>query len=763
VNWLRRRFRLLLLAALAVLAALALDWLFPLPLPSLTDDLSTVVVDREGRPLRAFPAPSGVWRFAVTEEEVAPDYFRALFAYEDRHFFRHVGVNPAAVVRAAGQALWHGEVVSGASTLTMQVARLIEPQPRTLAGKLRQMFRALQLEKQLSKREILTLYLNYAPYGGTVQGVAAASFAYLGKPPKSLSLAEAALLVALPQAPSRLRPDRHPTAARAARDKVLRRMVQHGVIDAAAAEQAMHEPVESRRLEVPMWAPHLAQRLRTAHPGAAVIRSSIDLELQMALQARMTEYFDRLDPRASGALVVMDHRDGSVLAYLGGVAFGDPGRAGHLDLVRAWRSPGSTLKPFIYGLALDEGLIHSQSLLLDVPLDFADYRPQNVDMQFRGPVAAGEALKRSLNLPAVQLLDQISPRRLAARLEHVGLRLNISIGGEPNLSLALGGGATTLESLIGAHSALARAGASLRPQLLQGQTGDERRLLSAGAAWIVRDMLRERAQPHLSWKTGTSYGFRDSWAIGSTPDYTAGVWIGRPDGTPMPGSMGADTALPLLRQVLLSLPRRSPHEQPPSTVTEVDICWPLGRAASDTAATHCQRKLRAFALDGRVPPTLPAPGEAAGWMPLVEVRVDPTTGERLPLGCAPGAGEPLTIARWPRELEPWLAPLLTQRQQLPTRRATCAPDGLDALDPLSIEGLPDGANLRRLPGAAGAPRAALRARGTQGPVRWLVNGEYRALLPPQQPFVHVFEQRGATDVLAIAEHGRYARLRLIVH
>lgn len=758
----KARIRLILIAVAPILLALALDGLFPLPLPALTDDLSTVVVDRADRPLRAFPAPSGVWRFAVTHEEVAPDYFRALFAFEDRHFFRHPGVNPAAVARAAAQAVWHGEIVSGASTLTMQVARLIEPQPRSLGGKLRQMFRALQLESRLSKREILDLYLNYAPFGGTVQGVAAASHAYLGKPPGSLSLAEAALLVALPQAPSRLRPDRHPEAARAARDKVLRRMADLGVITPAQASEAMREPVESRRLVVPLWAPHLAQRLRSAHPGAAVIHSTIDLELQMAAQARLAEYAERLDPRTSAALLVLDHRDGSVLAYAGGVAFGDRRRAGHLDLVRAQRSPGSTLKPFIYGLALDEGLIHAESLLLDVPLDFRDYRPQNFDLRFTGPVSASEALKRSLNLPAVQLLDRVSPQRFAAKLAHVGLHLALPAGGVPNLSLALGGGATTLEALVGAHSALAHGGSSLRPRLLRAEPVQQRQLLSPGAAYIVRHMLRERAHPFLSWKTGTSYGFRDAWAIGSTPDFSAGVWIGRPDGTPLPGAMGADTALPLLRQLLLSLPRRSPREQPPAEVSEADICWPLGRAAADTPAPQCLRKRRALTLGGRTPPTLAAPGEAEGWMPSVALRVDPATGQRLTLGCAPETGETRQIARWPRELDAWLAPALVQGQQLPPRRPDCAPDGLDTLDPLRIDGLPDGAHLRRLPGARQGPRAALTVHGASGAVRWLVNGEYQALLPAGQPFVHVFEQRGTVDVLAIAKHGRFARLRLVV-
>jgi penicillin-binding protein 1C len=760
--FMRRWRRLLVIVALLVVTTLALDAWFPVPLPTLTGDLSTMVVDAEDRPLRAFPSPSGVWRFSVTEDQVAADYFRALFAFEDRWFYRHPGVNPAAMVRAMGQALLSARVVSGGSTLTMQVARIIEPQPRNLLGKARQIVRALQLEAHLSKAEILALYLNYAPFGGTVQGVEAASYAYLGKPARSLSLAEAALLVSLPQAPSRLRPDRHPEAARKARDKVLRRMADLGVVSAAAASTAMNEPVDARRLAVPMWAPHLAERLHQQQPGAAVIRTNIDLGLQMTLEARLAEYFGRLDRRVSGAVVVMDHRDGAVLAYVGGVSFGDPLRAGHIDLVKAQRSPGSTLKPFIYGLALDEGLIHSESLLLDVPLSFQDYNPQNFDRQFLGPVAAADALKRSLNLPAVQLLDRVSPNRFVARLEHVGLRLALPAGGKPNLSLALGGGATTLEALVGAHSALAHQGISLRPRLLRDDPGEARRLLSAGAAYIVRDMLRERAHPFLSWKTGTSFGFRDAWAIGSTPDFSAGVWVGRPDGTPLPGSMGADTALPLLRQILLALPRRSTREQPPSSVAPVEICWPLGRALADTAEGMCVRRWRALALDGRVPPTLGAPAQASDWMPVLDVRVDAQTGERLSLGCAAGQGIQRRIARWPRELSAWLSPAYAQAQALPPRRADCPPDGLDDLDPLRIEGLPENAHLRALPGSSRGPSASLYASGASGQVHWLVNGELAARLASNQHFVHFFEQRGENVITALGDGGRYARLRIMV-
>ncbi|MCB1579235.1 MAG: penicillin-binding protein 1C, partial [Xanthomonadales bacterium] len=601
-KWLKRS---VLALVLLLVIAVILDRLFPLPLPD-PDRGSTVVVARDGSPLRAFADAEGIWRYPVSMEDVSPLYLEALVGYEDRWFWRHPGINPVAALRALGQLIVNRRIVSGGSTLTMQVARILEPHSRSFAGKLRQSLRALQLEAHLSKREILELYLENAPFGGTLQGVEAASWAYLGHSSQRLSHAEAALLVVLPQAPSRLRPDREAAAAREARDKVLDRMATLGVWTPAEVRDARIESVVARSLQPPLSAALLARRLHQAHPRARRIETSIDIELQRSVEARVRDYLVRLPERTSAALLVVDNRDLSTLAYVGSATFGDEARLGHVDMVRAWRSPGSTLKPFLYGLALDDGLIHSESLLVDAPQSFGSYRPGNFDMAFNGPVGAAEALRLSLNVPAVNLLDRVGAARFTARLANTGLQLRLPHGVAPNLSIILGGVGARMEDLAGAYAALNRKGVGGIVRYTADDPLVERRVLSEGAAWIVRDILEANprpgyrpgtfdtgSRPRVAWKTGTSYGFRDAWAIGGTREYTVAVWIGRPDGTPLPGQYGAVTALPLMFQVVDSLPRtalsRVP-EAPPASVREVEICWPLGFAFDAANADLCQQK-----------------------------------------------------------------------------------------------------------------------------------------------------------------------------
>ncbi|WP_290782514.1 penicillin-binding protein 1C, partial [Arenimonas sp.] len=595
--------RVLAAGALLLLLAFGLDRLFPPPIPD-TGDGGAVVLAADGTPLRAFANRDGVWRYPVTLDQVSPHYVQALVTYEDRWFRRHPGINPLAMARAAWQWLRNGRVVSGGSTLTMQVARILDPHSRTPQGKLRQALRALQLEWRYSKDEILSLYLNHAPFGGTIVGVEAASWAYLGKPAASLSQAEAALLAVLPQAPSRLRPDRHPDAARAARDKVLARMATLGAWTPAQVDDARIEPVVARRLQPPMSAPLLAQRLRAAHPGQSRVRSTIDASLQRVLEQRLAGYFSQLPERTSAALLVVDNATLEARAYVGSLKFGDATRLGHVDMVRATRSPGSTLKPFLYGLALDDGLVHSESLLVDAPQSFGDYRPANFDPAFNGPVSVAQALRLSLNVPAVDMLDRVGPERFTARMAHAGVQLRLPRGAKPNLSIILGGTGTRLEELVGAYRALNAEGLAGQVRYAAGTPLRERRLLSPGAAWIIRETLEQHGRPgqrdeafdtsgrpRVAWKTGTSYGFRDAWALGGTARYTVGVWVGRPDGTPLPGQSGANTALPLLFEVVDSLPRAGAPRRPtrmPRTVRKLDGSWPQGLPPEDDPNAQCQ-------------------------------------------------------------------------------------------------------------------------------------------------------------------------------
>lgn len=774
LRWLRRAVVFVFIAGMAVFA---LDRLFPLPLPA-DDSGSTVVLARDGTPLRAFPDADGIWRYPVTPDAVSPLYLDALLTYEDRWFRQHAGINPLALGRAAVQRLRYGRTVSGGSTLTMQVARILDPHARSAAGKLKQILRALQLEAHLSKDEILALYLNHAPFGGTIQGVQAASWAYLGKSAQHLSHAEAALLAVLPQAPSRLRPDRHADLAQRYRDKLLARMRELGRWDAATVQDAQRENVAARTLDPPLDAALLAQRLRSALPRERSIRSTIDRELQAAMEARVSGYLARLPERTSAALLLVDNATLETLAYVGSGAFADAQRLGHVDMVRAPRSPGSTLKPFLYGLALDDGLIHSESLLVDAPQSFGGYRPGNFDQAFNGPVSAAEALRLSLNVPAVDLLDRVGAVRFAARLANGGLVLQWPRGASPNLALILGGTGATLEDLVGAYAAFNRDGLAAQVRLRTDEPLNERRLLSAGAAHIVRRMLEANPRPgqsrdtfdpgrraRLAWKTGTSYGFRDAWAIGTTRRYTLGVWVGRPDGTPVPGQYGAVTALPLLFQAADSLPHAASDASPvaaPASVSEAEICWPLGTALAADQPQLCREKRTAMILDRAIPPTLPE-REATAWHDArLRLRIDANTGRRLSGGCHAAQERELVIARWPALAQPWLSAWQRKAARIPPLARGCADDGLDGGSNLQIAGVAPGSSLARAPGSTQPPHLSLRALGAQGTVQWLVNGRIKATLDAAKPFEHDFDEAGAQSITALTPAGNFAQVEVQV-
>lgn len=764
---------------LALLAApFVLDRLFPLPMPDARDN-GSVVLAADGTPLRAFANSAGVWRYPVTLDQVSPHYLEALVTYEDRWFRRHAGINPVAMLRAAGQWLANGRVVSGGSTLSMQVARILEPHARTPGGKLRQVLRALQLEWHYPKDQILTLYLNHAPFGGTIEGVEAASWAYLGKPARSLSQAEAALLAVLPQAPSRLRPDRHAEAARAARDKVLARMASQRVWTEEEVADARIEPVVARRLQPPLSAALLAQRLRAAHPGEARIQSTLDAPLQRVLEQRLAGYFAQLPERTSAALLVVDNATLEARAYVGSLAFGDARRLGHVDMVRATRSPGSTLKPFLYGLALDDGLVHSESLLVDAPQSFGDYRPVNFDPSFNGPVSVSDALRLSLNVPAVDLLDRLGPERFSARLAHAGLRLRLPRGANPNLSMILGGTGTRLEELVGAYRALNADGLAGQVRYSADEPLQERRLLSGGAAWIIRDVLEQHGRPgqrdeafdtsgrpRVAWKTGTSYGFRDAWALGSTTRYTVGVWVGRPDGTPLPGQYGAITALPLLFEVVDSLPRATADARRralPASVRRVEICWPLGLPPDPAEPGLCQQTRKALALSDSLPPTLPERESRRWGAGRLALDVDAVSGKRLSAACASvHARETRVIARWPGLAYPWLPAAQRRASAIPALAADCAPDALDAMENLRIDGAGNGSRLARAPGSDRPATLRLRALGTESRVRWLVNGRLSGETRGARPWTHAFDQTGPQHITALADTGAWADLEVTV-
>jgi penicillin-binding protein 1C len=775
---LRRLLKRSAAAAFFLLAlAFLLDRLFPLPLPDANGG-STVVLARDGTPLRAFPDSDGVWRYPTRIEDVSPLYVQALLTYEDRWFWRHPGVNPFALARAFGQWIVHRRLVSGGSTLTMQVARILDGTPHSALGKLRQTLRALQLEAHLSKRDILTIYLDRAPFGGTIEGVEAASWAYLGKPASRLSHAEAALLAVLPQMPSRLRPDRNAQAAQAARDKVLARMAALHVWTREEVHDAQIESVAARALQPPLTAALLAERLHAEQPQSRRITTTIDAQLQRALEARVTEYLAHLPDRTSAALLVVDNATLEARAYVGSAAFGDEQRLGHVDMVRASRSPGSTLKPFLYGLALDDGLIDSESLLVDAPQSFGDYRPGNFDGNYNGPIGAAEALRLSLNVPAVDLLDRVGATRFVARLANAGLDLRLPHGTLPSLPIILGGVGVRMEDLVGAYTAFNRGGIAGRVRYTNDNPMIERRLLSDGAAWIVRDILEANprpgyapgtfdpgSRPRVAWKTGTSYGFRDAWAVGATRAYTVAAWIGRPDGTPLPGQYGAVTALPLMFQVVDSLPRNAlsaTPSPPPANVTQIDVCWPLGLAFDLAHADLCHMKKTAWILDGVVPPT-PPERDANSWNAgIARVRVDARDGKRLSAGCTRKDEREIDIARWPALAYPWLPRDLRRRASLPPLTAGCANDGLDAAQTLRIDGVADGAAIARAPNSTNPATLHLRALGARDEVLWLVNGRLVGTTHASAAIEQKFPDTGTQTITALAAGGATAQVQVRV-
>jgi penicillin-binding protein 1C len=454
------------------------------------------------------------------------------------------------------QLVTRGHIVSGGSTITMQLARLMEPRrERSVYAKLRQMVRAFEIERQLTKDQILDLYLALAPFGGNLEGVRSASIAYFGKEPKRLSLAESALLVALPQAPETRRIDRFPEVARAARDRVLDRMVGDGRVREDDAVQARTTPVPRLRRPMPILAPHSADQAITILKDSSVIRLTLDSSLQKVLEALARDRAIALGPNISVALVAVDNESGDVLARIGSPDYFDDRRAGQVDMTRAVRSPGSTLKPFIYGLAFEDGFVHPESLIDDRPIRFGSYAPENFDMTFQGTVAVRRALQQSLNVPAIALLDRVGASRLASRLKQAGANLVLPKDESPGLAMGLGGVGVTLQDLVQLYSGLARLGNTRPLREIVGGKDDQRdslRLMDQVAAWQVGNVLMGTPPPEnaphnrIAFKTGTSYGYRDAWSVGFDGRMTIGVWVGRPDGAPVQGLVGRTAAAPIL-------------------------------------------------------------------------------------------------------------------------------------------------------------------------------------------------------------------------
>jgi penicillin-binding protein 1C len=580
------------------------------------EERSPIVLDRKGELLRPYATADGRWRLPVGVDDVDPQFLAMLKLYEDARFDRHVGVDPLAVLRAALQVVMHGRIVSGSSTLTMQVARLLEPRAeRSLEAKLRQMVRAIQLERLLSKDEILTLYLTLAPYGGNLEGVRAASIAYFGREPKRLSHAQAALLVALPQSPETRRPDRFPEAAEAARAKVLERAGARGHLSATDAAGALAEAIPKARLAFPMLAAHAADEALLAQPDERVHRLTIDARLQADLERLVRSRVERLGPALSAAVMVVDNATGEIRAHVGSIGYLRHERRGAIDMTRAIRSPGSALKPFIYSLAFESGLAHPETILEDRPARYGIYAPENFDLGYQGAITARRALQSSLNIPTVDLLNEIGPARFIARLRQAGAQVLVPRETSPGLAVGLGGVGITLTDMASLYAGIARGADAPVLTMRVGETstraGTRLPVADPVAAWYVYDILRGAPPPEgalgglIAYKTGTSYGYRDALAIGYDRDTTIAVWVGRADGAAVPNLTGRNAAAPLLFDAFARL-GRVPEPIPPPPYALIastsQLPPPLRHIRKDRpktiAATVSARLQIAFPPDG---------------------------------------------------------------------------------------------------------------------------------------------------------------------
>jgi len=741
---------------------LALDRLFPFPVERLEPPPSTRVLDRGGKPLRFFLAGDGMWRFPLTLDEISPDLIAAMIDSEDRHFYRHPGINPLSILRALWSNVRHGRIVSGASTIPMQVARMAAPGPRTVGTKAVEAFRALQLCAHFSKDRILQWYVNLAPFGSNVVGVGAASWHYFGKDPRTLSLGEIALLSVLPRAPTRYNPLKNPSLARTVRDRVLVRFAAHGVFDSARIAESRARPLLASRTAVPQGAPHFSLWVRSRLPDQGVIRSSLDARAQGIVEALVGGRMDSLRREAidNAAVVVLDIRSREVLAYVGSADFWDPSRQGQVDNALSRRSPGSTLKPLLYALAFDQGHLVPGSMLLDVPTDFAGYMPENYGQNFQGLISARMALATSLNVPAARLLARTGLVPFHDLLRRAGLSTLDKPAVHYGLPLALGGCEVRLLELTNAYATLAAGGVHQPVQPLSGTKAPQgTQILSPEASSMVLDILAMTRRPNLpdawevtvgtpavAWKTGTSFGHRDAWAVGVNRDLAIGVWVGNPDGSQCKDISGARHAGPLLFDLFRTL---SPGTtQLPSFPAPGLQRMPVCATSGERPGPLCPTTVSA-AIAGTT--TLPVCGMHK------RIFVDQDTGLRLHGDCLlarPSRQE--TALVWPAELVAYRRAQGSSLPGLPRVHPDC-PDVPEETGPVIQSPSPGTPYLTRPEAPPEFQRLALSAAPSTGAQLhyWYVDGRYVGRESPETPCFIPLED-GSHDVMVTDDLGRSA-------
>jgi penicillin-binding protein 1C len=610
--------------AAAIVAVLLVVFWFILPDPLFSKPYASVLLDRNGRLLQARIAPDGQWRFPH-DGDIPEKFSKALITFEDKRFEYHPGVDPIALSRAVWQNATRRKVISGGSTLSMQVIRLSRNKPRNLWQKLLEIILSVRLELSYSKKEILALYAGHAPFGGNVVGIDAASWRYFGRDASQLSWGEAASLAILPNNPSMVRPDRNRDILLSKRNRLLDAMQREGIIDEQTCALSKLEPMPDKPLPLPEEAPHLLASLRSGKlkqqdDNQPLIHSTIDGQLQQRLNRILYRHHEQFAANGinNAAAMIMEVNSGKVLAYAGNVYRPDkPGYDSYVDVIPAPRSPGSTLKPLLYAAMLQDGLLLPHTLVADIPTQVAGYSPQNFDLGYDGAVPAGKALARSLNVPAVRMLQQYRIERFYELLKKLGIKTLTQPSGHYGLSLILGGGENSMWELCGVYSSLARMlnhygqyngrydPADVRMPLVTGTSPAIRDhsewanlpaefMLGAGALYHTFNAMTEVMRPgeeqlwtqftssqKVAWKTGTSFGFRDGWAIGLTPGHVVAVWVGNADGEGRPGLTGINAAAPVMFELFRMLPASSWFPVPYDDLTYVTTCSKSGFIATD--------------------------------------------------------------------------------------------------------------------------------------------------------------------------------------
>jgi penicillin-binding protein 1C len=646
---------------IAYLILKAAAWMIPLPEESLWRPSSTLVFDRNGQLLQSFISPDEMWRIQTPLKQVSPYLQESLLGFEDRWFYFHPGVNPFATARALIQNYRSHKITSGGSTITMQIARMMEPKKRTIGNKLVEMLRAFQLELRYSKRQLLEIYFNIAPYGGNIEGVAAAAWLYFGKEPSQLSLSEAALLTAIPNSPNAYRPNIDPLGSRksrTARNNVLKRLFRLKKISRKAYNEAIAEEMSAGWQGWPNIAPHFCRDLYLKYIDARLY-STLDRKVQATAEDLLRLHLDSLKPEgiSNGAIVVLDNVSHEVLAMVGSADFNDQYHDGQVNGALAPRSPGSALKPFIYALAFQKGMISPAHYLEDVPTDFSGYAPENYDRGFSGIVQARAALERSLNLPAVDLEQKLGENGLYSLLKRAGVS-SLRSKNHYGLSIAIGGCEINLLDITSLYSGLANCGEYVKPRQLK--TAPETagvRLFDPGTAYLITDILTGLRRPDLptcweftslpqvAWKTGTSYGHRDAWSIGYNPRYTIGVWLGNFSGEGARNLIGAEVAAPILFEMMNYMCRGQQIRwfSRPDSVGVREVC----NISGQVPGPNCPNLINELYLIDRAPEKTCEVHKT--------VAVDMLTGYRLPPDYTGNRKYKMkTFLEWPARVGSWM-------------------------------------------------------------------------------------------------------------